>query len=303
MLSIIIVNFKNEEKVIWYAKEELSKILSPHITIIVNNAATDISNKTLVTALNAELITDISHKPDQAQQFFIISTIANPGFARANNLGVEFSIEHFDISHFLFSNCDIRFIDNNVVESLIFKLDSLQDVALIGPKIIGPNGRLQSPEPYYPFWKKYFRLYWLTPFLSAQKKKKLFELDYSRLAQEGEHYKIMGSFMIVKAKDFIRCGMMDSETFLYAEEVILSERLRRIGKKAYYDPEVSVFHEHGGTISGHLNHYQSQLQQFESESYYYQTYKGVSNLSIVIGRLSLKCYIKLRSLVKGYNYQ
>ena len=72
----------------------------------------------------------------------------------------------------------------------------------------------------------------------------------------------MGSFFIVKTQDFINCGMMDPNTFLYAEEIILSEKLKKINKQVYYFPSVTVLHEHGQTTSMHLNNNQMQKEKF-----------------------------------------
>ena len=207
-------------------------------------------------------------------------------------MGVEFATKHFDINYILFTNNDIRFLNCNVIEALISKLDSLNnEIALIGPRVIGLDGKNQSPEPYYPFWNRYVWMYWLTPFLSSSRKGKFFKLDYSQTAKEGIHYKIMGSFFIVKKIDFLSCGMLDPNTFLFSEEVILTERLNSIGRKVYYYPDVAVLHEHGMTISNHLDKKKKLLTQFISESYYYSCYKNVSELSIFIGRLSVNLYL------------
>jgi len=291
MLSIIIVNYKNEEKTILYVKEELIKIKIPYVIIIVNNSATEKSNQILSKELNAEIISDINLVPIFSIQCYIISHTDNLGFAKGNNLGTEFAIKHFDITHILFTNNDIRFLNSHVVELLISKLDSLnEEIALIGPKVLGLNGQNQSPEPYYPFWNRYIWMYWLTPFLSTNMKRKLFKLDYPEKAKEGIHYKVMGSFFIVKKSDFLRCGMMDANTFLFGEEIILSERLNKIGKKVYYFPEVAILHEHGLTISKHLDAKKMLFTQFYNECYYYETYRKISKLSIQIGKLSVYIY-------------
>ena len=294
MLAIIIVNYKDEERTITYIKEEVLKVKSPHLIVIVNNEATEETDKILITKLNAVLVKDTDKTP-LTSYCYVISQPDNLGFAKGNNLGAEFSMKHFNISHFLISNNDIRFINNDVVERLIEKLDSLTHVGMIGSQIIGLDGKNQSPEPYFSFWNRYIWMYWLTPFLSSTKKIKIFKLDYSQKAQEGEHYKIMGSFFIINADDFIKCGMMDSNTFLYAEEMILSDRLNAIHKKTYYFPQVAVLHEHGQTINQHFNSAKSMRLQFNSECYYYHTYHGVSSFSIFLGKLSLNFYIKLKS--------
>ncbi|WP_320054877.1 glycosyltransferase family 2 protein [uncultured Acetobacteroides sp.] len=298
MLSIIIVNYKNELRSIEYIKNELSKVSMPHIVVVINNAAMDDSNRILSEALNADLISDIEQPINKDKRCFVVAHPDNLGFAKGNNLGVEFSVKHFDVDYFLFSNNDISFVNSDVVEQLVAKISNLSNVGLIGPKVIGLDGKDQSPEPYMPFWKKYIWMYWLTPFLSKKIKTKLFKLDYSEKAKEGIHYKIMGSFFLAKKNDFIKCGMMDPNTFLYAEELILSERLSNIGKFAYYYPEVTIIHEHGKTTSQHYNTIQTSLKKYESENYYYRKYKNISLLSIFLAGISLKFYLKLKGLQK-----
>ena len=293
MLGVIIVNYKNEDKTIEYVKEELIKIQTQNIIVVVNNSATDESDANLKTALSAELVHDIGKIEDKNQRCFIVSHSDNLGFAKGNNLGAEFLLKHFSINHFLFSNNDIRFIDNNAVEALIDKIDLLPNVGVIGPNIIGVDGRKQSPDPYYSFWARYFWMYWLTPFMSKNVKIRLFRLNYNEQAQEGVHYRVMGSFFIVKAVDFVACGMMDPNTFLFSEEMILSERMKAIGRDVYFYPAVTIFHEHNLTISKYIANKKKFMLRFESECYYYRTYRNVSLLSIFIGKLSFQFYLSL----------
>lgn len=294
MLAVIIVIYKNDQRTITYVQEELCKLTLPHKIFIVNNAATSESDQLLKKELEAELITNSNTEPNLDKRIFVLSEQENLGFAKGNNAGARFALKHFDVQHFLFSNNDLRFISDNLVEKLKAKLDSLPQIALIGPKVIGLDGRDQSPEPYYPFWKRYIWIYWLTPFLTEEKKTNLFQLNYSRNAIEGIHYKIMGSFFMVKAPDFVKCGMMDEHTFLFGEEIILSERLRAIGKEIYFYPEVSILHEHSITISKHLKNKTKLLTQFKNESYYYKKYKKVNRLNILVGRLSVNLYALLK---------
>ena len=296
MLGIIIVNYKNEKKTISFVRNVLSFVNLPSIVIIVNNEASSESNKILVSELEGELITDISKTPN-SQSLYVISNPENLGFAKGNNIGVEFAIKYFDISHILFTNNDILFINENIVESLIIKLESLGDkIALIGPRVLGLDGRNQSPEPYISFWNRYFWMYWITPFLSTKKKCRLFKLDYSNNAIEGIHYKISGSFFLVKSKDYIACGMMDSNTFLYGEELILSERLKNIDKFCYFYPTVSILHEHCQTTNSYLSNDSRQTLRFKNECYYYRKYMKVSGTSIIVGRFSLKFYMFLKKI-------
>ena len=84
----------------------------------------------------------------------------------------------------------------------------------------------------------------------------------------------MGSFFLCPRKAWQQAGGMDTHTFLYAEEPILSERMLRIGLKTYFLPSVTVVHEHGSTIRKHIDSKKASWLQFRSNAYYYRAYKG-----------------------------
>lgn len=276
MLAITTINYKDEERTIQFVKEEVPKITTPHAVIIVNNGSTAESSHKLRSALPSCIILD---SPE------------NIGFAKGNNLGAEYAREHIfnsltEENYFLFTNSDIKFKDSNVVEVLIDKISSLPDASVIGPKIIGIDGRPQSPFPFQKFMDRHFWIYWGNLFMSKKRKAERLGLDYSEHAQEGYHYWVSGSFFLIKAKDFFACGEMDPATFLYCEEPILSERLKKIGKKEYYFPAVSVIHEHGATTT--KTHSRQNLRKYtiQSEFYYYKTYIGTPQWQINLARFT-----------------
>ncbi len=82
-------------------------------------------------------------------------------------------------------------------------------------------------------------------------------------------------------------GMFDPNTFLYAEEKILSERMLSSGFKTYFCPHVKVIHEHGQVI-GRFHAISDNIKMsFESDIYYYRKYKKVGNMTILLAKLSL----------------
>lgn len=284
-LAVIITAYKNEELTINYVKNELCKIQLNHIIIIVNNEATHESNLFLCNQLQASIIDDINSPAILNNSIYIINNPINSGFAKGNNMGTRFAVKHFNPQYILFSNTDIKFIDNNVVEKLIEKIKNIHEAGIIGPKVIGLKGELQSPEPFKSFKDKHILMPLSKFFCNKKNKEKKFKLNYSLEAKEGFHYKVMGSFFIVKTKDFLECGMMDPQTFLYAEEMILTERMRSIGKKVYYDPAVCILHEHGATTSKHIKWKKGTDIGFNSECYYYRTYIKTPIWEIQIGKL------------------
>ena len=285
MVGIIVINYKMEELTIRFVQEELSKISTSHLTVIVNNSENEESDSLLCERLGAVLVTEPEMECNRPSTVYVLSTQKNLGFARANNLGALFCKKNGNPAHLLFANNDIQLPDNNVVEKLIERLESLPDAGVIGPRVIGLDGKEQSPYPYVSFWDRNIWMYWSTFFYSKEKKTRRFQLDYQAKAKEGFHYYVMGCFFMARSADFFECGMMDPHTFLYAEEPILSERMSAIGKSVYYYPGTSVLHAHGATTLLIDNRKKKDLQ-FESEVYYYKTYRHTSRLLLWIGGLT-----------------
>jgi len=264
MIGVIIINYHNEDKTISFIKEEISKISSSYAVVVVDNGSTDESLRKLNEGL----------KSYPEGKVLVVPSKENSGFARGNNLGVEVAFREFSPDLLLIANNDIRFETDDVVDRMAMKLLSIPEAAIIGPKVKGLDGRLQSPEPFVSFWKRHIWLYWSNLFMTRSRKNRVFSLDYSENAAEGFHYKLSGCFFMVKSEDWKSCGGMDPATFLYSEEMILSERLAKIGKKAYYYPEVSVLHEHGATTNKYYDKVAVRDMKFQSECYYYKNYIG-----------------------------
>lgn len=281
MLGVVIVNYLSDSLTAQFVREEVSKISLPHVTVIVNNGATEASSKAL-----------------EAETGVKVLTCPNDGFAIGNNVGIKYLTENYLIDYFLFTNNDIHLETPGVVESLVKKMEDNPEIGIIGPQIIGPDGRRQSPEPYISLWDKYIFVYLSTPFMSKTGKSKRFFLDYAAEAGEGFHYKLMGSFFMCRQKDIQAIGGFDPGTFLYAEETILTERMAVIGKKSYFDPSVTVIHQHGATISAHMDRYAMSVQRFRSDAYYYRKYKGYSFFSIKLAELIYKTIIWIQRLWK-----
>lgn len=271
MIEVIIINFGNPERTIRFVQEECAKIKAPHRVAVVDNG----SGLEALEKLKAGL----SGLAD------IIPANKNLGFAKANNLGAEYAIKQ-DSDLLLFVNNDIVFTDPDVVDHLAARLESLPDAGMIGPKVVGLDGRLQSPEPYKSFCQNHLLPYWGKLVYGQEKLDAKMQKDYAEKAQEGWHYRIMGSFMMMRAADFTACGGMDPGTFLYAEEAILSERLKKIGKGVWYEPSVQVLHEHGATITSHYSRVRRRRMKLDSDIYYYKKYRGERGLKFAAARLT-----------------
>ena len=256
-LGIVIVNYREYDRTERFIREESSRIRRPYRLVVVDNGGEPERAEALRQRTGCEVLVR-----------------ENDGFAAGCNAGAAALCADADIDMLLFTNNDLHLQTDDVVDRLIDKLEERPDIGIIGPEIVGTDGKRQSPEPYLGLWKRYVWMYLSTPFLTKAAKRRIFCLDAADEAKEGECYRVMGSFFLCPRKAWQQAGGMDPHTFLYAEEPILSERMLRIGLKTYFLPSVTVVHEHGSTIRKHIDSKKASRLQFRSNAYYYRAYKG-----------------------------
>jgi GT2 family glycosyltransferase len=281
MIGIVVVIYKSIDETIRFINQEIRKIKLPYKLVIVNNSGTNEDSQYLAQKCNATLVDN--NKKYFSNNHFVITIYENVGYAKGNNVGVEFLTKYFEIDYILFCNNDIKIpYQKNGIEVLIKKLEDTDDIGIIGPQILGLDNIDQSPHIEISF-ARYFG--WIA--FSFLRKK----MDKSKLTKTNEAFKmgycywVSGSFFIVKTIDFINAGMFDSHTFLYGEEKMLSERMLRIKKHCFYDSSFRIIHVHGGTTSHHLIKKKIDEMVFLNDCYYFQQYKNVSPLLIVLLKL------------------
>lgn len=236
MVGIIIVIYKSYEQILSYIRNEVSRIRIPHKTVIVDVGAPLEGTRRIADALGIPVS---EYAGDANGDMFILCSKENLGYARGNNLGAEYLLKHFpEIDKLLFSNDDIEYISPDVVEVLSKKMDQMPDVGCIGPKVVDFNGNLQGPGYTPPDIRYTIRRNMGESFFGA----KHYWLDATR-ERKSEYVNIVsGCFHLCRASDFVKIGMFDPETFLYWEEELLSERLKQIGQRVYFESSVSIRH-------------------------------------------------------------
>ena len=297
MIATIIVGYKNEALTTAYIQQELSKLTVQNLVVVVNNASTPASCRYLESSVGACVVqSDFSgFQPDQP--VYVIHVKENLGFAKANNLGVDFVRTFFpEVAYVLFSNNDIRIIDAQVVDVLISKYESVKGIGIITPNILSADGTRQTPMPAGSLWHgvRADLLYLLTHI-----RLKDHRAEACASAQEGFYDTFSECFFLSRVQDYVACGMMDPHTFLYAEGNILSERMSRIGLGYYFVPSVSVIHDNGTTTSQHIGP-DTALLMAESNAYYYKHYRGYSSLSVGIYLLLAKVMNRLAKAKQAF---
>lgn len=278
MIGIVVVSYRSDDETVAFLRNELKHIAVPQKIVVVANG----SSEEEAAALGKRI-------PEA-----VVLPAPNRGYAAGNNLGFRYLTENYPVDYVLFSNNDIRFLTDNMVVSLKEVLAAHPEAGAAGPEVLGLDGKRQSPEPYLGMWDRYVWMYLSTPFLSKEKKRRRFLLDAPAEAVEGPCYKLSGSCFMVEAKAFSDAGMFDENTFLYAEENILSDRMARIGKTFWFAPSVKVLHEHGKTISKGYDDTARAWMQWKSMKYYYRTYRGASRIGSALAGFIFRCILLLK---------
>lgn len=175
----------------------------------------------------------------------------NLGYARGNNVGIRQAIKDgHDIITVV--NNDVIFCDDSIDHMYTF-LEENRDAAVVAPYVLSTEGKLRDVPFLEPVKKSDYLLYntKLSNFASKNGKVKYNE----RYFLSGDSikkdpipiYKFSGCCFMAKSEMLEKIGLFDEHTFLYYEEDILSNKMSKLGYKAYFLPEAKIVHHHGLT--------------------------------------------------------
>lgn len=163
-------------------------------------------------------------------EVYTVESRKNMGFGKAHNLVLGKISSDFH----LIINPDIV-INSNVIKNIISYLRKNPDVVIATPKILNPDGSLQSLPKKDPK---------LTYMLSGKLEK--FSKYFSKVRQEYTMFKeenfsnipfnidfCTGCFMMIRTKVFKKLGGFDNIFFMYLEDADLSRRAKKYGKIMY----------------------------------------------------------------------
>ena len=295
MISVILVDYFSYEKTIKYIYHFIDKKDETLVNfIIVDNSANLDNAKKILKSINNEALCEPKFGEPyngyigKAHCDLIINN-KNGGYGPGANLGVRYAIKQYNSEFVIISNNDLRVLDSTLNLKIFLEIFNQElKVGLIGPSITGVDGNNQTPCKKVEFKDRWIIPYLIYPFnclLNGDPSDDLLHLE-----KQTSVYRIMGSFMMFRTSSLVECGFFDENTFLYAEESIIAEKLLMAGIKTIYCPRVHLLHEHNQIIGNYYNQKEKLKMRFQSESYYYQNYIGVNKVKIGIAKISLKVY-------------
>jgi GT2 family glycosyltransferase len=163
----------------------------------------------------------------------------NIGFGSGHNIILD-KIENSSSYH-LILNPDVVF-QKNVIPNLILELEKDNQIAMIAPKVLFPNGQHQYSCRRYPSIKELFvrRFLFLKPLFRTT----IYKGQYRDKDLSNSFYAeyITGCFHLYKTKDFVNLKGFDERYFLYMEDIDICKKIDLLGKKKLYYPKEEVTH-------------------------------------------------------------
>ena len=230
MVSVIIVN--------WNAREYLLQCLasltpeacrSPMEIIVVDNDSSDGSAESVESCY---------------PHVRLIRTGSNLGFAKANNIGVAASTRRY----LAFINSDVKVLPDCITR-LVDYCEAHPEVGMVGPRIIGRDGKLQRSCRGFPeVWNMLCRALALDAFLPKIKWLSGFLLSYWPQDCLRQVDMLTGCFWLVRRQALAQVGFLDERFFMYGEDMDWCKRFWLKGWQLMFIPSAEAIH-YGGASS------------------------------------------------------
>ncbi len=168
-------------------------------------------------------------------KFTFIRSEENLGFAGGNNLGISAARGDF---YFLINN-DTE-VTNDLVDSLMQTLRSNPKIGMVSPKILYAENR--NLIQYAGYTEMNFGT-------GRNQTVGQFETDrgqYDGVVQETGY--VHGAAMMVRKAAIDKAGLMDTNYFLYFEELDWAERIKKAGYELYVDLDATIYHKESVSV-------------------------------------------------------
>lgn len=166
--------------------------------------------------------------------------LGNPGFGAAHNVAIRKAMDRGADYH-LVLNSDVRF-DPGVLPRLVSVMDARPEIGQLQPRIVYPDGTLQStarllPTPWDVFGRRFL------PRRLFGRRNDRYTLAHLDPAVEWNIPYHQGSFMLLRVEALREAGLFDERFFMYPEDIDLTRRIHRRHVTLWY-PAETVTHDH-----------------------------------------------------------
>ena len=216
------------------------KLLEQFMPSVIKNTNTELAD--VVIADNASSDESISFLESNYPEISIIQLDKNYGFAEGYNK----ALKQLSNKYYVLLNSDVE-VSENWLEPLFELMESDKKIAAIQPKIKS----LQQKDHFeHAGAAGGFIDYLGYPFCRGRLLDKI-EEDKGQYDTIREIFWASGAALFVRAEQYHAAGGLDKDFFAHMEEIDLCWRLKNRGFRILCNPESTVYHLGGGTLSNH----------------------------------------------------
>jgi GT2 family glycosyltransferase len=246
-MAVVIVSYNTRELL----RSCLASVVAedPEEVVVVDNASTDGS---------AQMVRD------EFPKVSLLANEQNTGYGAAANQGFAACASDY----VLLLNSDTR-LQPGALLPLTEYLDRHPRAAVVGPRLVEPDGTLQPsaysfPTPFNLFLEEsgLFRVGRLIPRV-RNRYLRTWPHDYAR-----EVPWVLGGVMAIRRRAFDQVGGFDETIFMYQEDIDLCYRLHQAGWQVHFAPVATVVHV--GGASSKQEWAQMRTHWLESTRYFYR---------------------------------
>ena len=213
----------------------------------------------------------------------------NKGLGAGSNAGMRVAAGDY----FLLLNSDAWAV-GDAVDRLVAFAEAHREAAVVGPRLLNPDGTLQRSVRGFPtVWRlatEYFFLRKLAP-----RSRALNAFYGSRFAHDEvrETEFLMGACLLVRREAADTVGLFDEDFFMFSEETDWCYRFRQAGWKVLFTPDAQFVHVGGATTS--QNWGPMYREQLRGHLRFFSKHRGAREAERA--RRLLLASMRLRSLV------
>ena len=227
-LTVSIVTYKtNMEHIRKSVHDVLSTTNSVFIVLADNNSG-------------IKYLTNLQEEYNREDRVSVISTGKNKGYGYGHNYAFK---RCPNSKVHLVMNADIE-IDADSLLKMIQYLNEHENIGMLVPKILNPNGSLQPLNKRNPTIVDMFLRFTsgkLKRFDLVKKRLAYYEMQDVGYDTETDVPYASGCFMMFQRKVFEKLGGFDESFFMYLEDADITRRVSEISKVLYY-PKAQVVH-------------------------------------------------------------
>lgn len=302
--GIVILNYNNATDTI-NCVESVIKYNTAKIKIVIvdngspnHQAIDDISKYVSDKFVDSSLIVQEGELCESKNLPFVTYLISkdNPGYAEGNNKGLRLLYEDAEVDKVMILNNDILFIEDFIPRLADF-LDKKPDAGIVCPLLLKKDQtsidyncartNVNVQELTRVFWS-----YALGLIYNNDRKHKILLNNPHAIENECLEIELpSGSCMLTNKDYFKSIGGFDPNTFLYYEENILFEKIRKTGRKNYICPKLKCVHLGASTTNKQVKSYPFLAKSYESVRYYVNNYTNASWYAKKLFLLSLNTFL------------